>query len=782
MKILSKILLPVLIAAALGMTISTVYTYEMSMDTFRKTSTNLQRMATANALVELKAGLDFNILNAISLAQTGILQPYLSGNSILKNQYAPDTRSRIVNMTNTYYYVMIGVLDTNGIALDHTETEFIGKSFQNETFYKEAMQGKVAIGAPYKYKDMVVYAVASPVYDIESTDIIGVVFNVSKLTDTMSARMLLGDMGYLFVADKYGTVFIHKDNSKVLNKKLYDFEWGIDILTTSKGNITFIDEDGREKIAYYDVLPEADWIAVAVHDINEMAAPGKTIRNNSMGITVLVLLALALIIYFYVKNIVDALLKAVQYAEQVSKGVLDKDLNLGLTQKTYTEKIASFFQKIGYTIVGKKRNSTHAKEIKDLSQFNRSDELGVLYNALQVMVHSMRNMVQRADDSNRMKSEFLANMSHEIRTPLNAVIGLAHLFLTSKENEQKKQDYVVKIEVAGKNLLGIINNVLDTSKIEAGMLELEHVHFDLRDLGDQVLTIYNDSAANKNLTLQVNIAPNMNTLYMGDPVRLGQILNNLVSNAIKFTEQGGISVTFSNEESCSENKVAPEGTTAFCITVQDTGIGFSKEQGEQLFKPFAQADASITRRFGGTGLGLAISKHLIELMQGELIVKSTPGVGTTFTIQLFLQPAEALKVQPGEEHDDGYLDLSGKRILVVEDNMINQLIMEELLQKTHAHITLADNGKIAVDKVATENFDLVLMDMQMPVMDGIQATGIIRKTHSPTELPIIAVTANAMKEDKEKGIEMGLNDYLTKPIDPKSLIITLHRWLCEPPS
>ncbi len=779
MKILSKILLPVLIAAALGMTVSTMYTYEMSMDTFRNTSTKLQRMATANALVELKAGLDFNILNAISLAQTGILQPYLSGNPKLKAQYAPDTRSRIVNMTNTYYYVMIGVLDTNGIVLDHTEESFIGKSFQNETFYKEAMQGKVAIGAPYKYKNMVVYAVASPVYDIESTDIIGVVFNVSKLTDTMSARMLLGDMGYLFVADKYGTVFIHKDSSKVLNKKLYDFEWGLQILTTGQGNITFIDEDKREKIAYYDMLPEADWIAVAVHDLDEMAAPGKAIRNNALGIAVFILLALALIIYFYVKNIVDALLKAVEYAEQVSKGVLDKDLNLGLTQRTYIEKTLSFFQKIWYFILGKRKDSFDVEKIKDLNQFNRSDELGILYNALQVMVHSMRNMVKKADDSNRMKSEFLANMSHEIRTPLNAVIGLAHLFLTSKENEHKKNDYVAKIEVAGKNLLGIINNVLDTSKIEAGMLELEHVHFDLRDLGDQVLTIYNDSAANKHLTLNVNIDPQMNTLYMGDPVRLGQILNNFVGNAIKFTEYGGVSLTFSSEESLFENKLAPADTVPICIKVKDSGIGFSKEQGEQLFKPFAQADTSITRRFGGTGLGLTISKHLIELMQGELIVESIPGEGTTFTILLFLQPADPIQAQQSEDSDTGYLDLSGKRILVVEDNMINQLIMEELLQKTHAEITLADNGKIAVEKVQKENFDIVLMDMQMPVMDGIQATGIIRETYNSTQLPIIAVTANAMKEDKEKGIQMGLNDYLTKPIDPKSLIMTLHRWLCD---
>ncbi len=782
MKILYKILVPVLLATALGLFVSTMYTYQMSMETLKETNTSRQKMAIANALVELKAGLDFNILNAISLAQTGILQPYLSDNPQKRAAYAADANSRIVNMTNTYFYVMIGIIDTQGEILDHTRREFIGKSFKDEPFFQEAMRGKVAIGTPYKFENMVVYAVASPVYDVEDPQkIIGVVFNVSKLTDTMSERMHLGDDGYLYVVDKKGTVFIHKDTTRVLTKSLTSYDWGRKILETGTGNMTFVD-DGSEKLAYYDTLPEAGWTAVALIDMAELAAPGLAVRNNAAIIAIVILLVLTFIIYFYVKNIVDALLRAVTYAEQVSKGVLDKDLNLGLTQQNFFVRSARFVGNTFRHLSGKKEKEGHFDKIHTLSQLSRNDELGVLYKALQDMVDAMRAMVQKADDSNRMKSNFLANMSHEIRTPLNAVIGLAHVCLENKDDEEKKRDYIKKIQMAGKSLLGIINNVLDTSKIEAGMFELESIPFSLQEVGDNVLTIYNDGAKNKNLKLSFDYDKRLDTYFIGDPVRIGQVLNNLVGNAIKFTEQGEVRISCKRCEqtvdAANESTLKPQGAVPICFEVSDTGIGFSKEQEKSLFKPFSQADNSITRRFGGTGLGLMISKQIVELMHGNMTVKSEVGVGTTFTFVVYIVPDEkTTQVYTQEVENQGTVCLKGKKILVVEDNMINQLLMEELLKSTEADIFIAENGQIAVDMVAESSFDLILMDMQMPVMDGIQATGIIRQKLTSDELPIIAVTANAMKEDKEKGIELGLNDYLTKPIEPRSLMMTLRHWI-----
>ncbi len=781
MNILLKILLPVLITAAAGLFGSTLYTYERGMDTLKETNTSLQKMAIANALVELKAGLDFNILNAISLAQTGILQPFLSQDVNLHLAYAHDARSRIVNMKNTYYYVDIGIASPRGSILDHTNEDFIGDDISRQAFFQEAMLGKVSVSAPYRYKNMVVYAVASPVYSLENNAIIGVVYNVSKLTDTMSDRMHLGEMGYIFVSDKNGSVFIHKDSSKVLSKNLFESDWGRDILVQGSGSLTF-DEDGRSKRVYFDVLPETKWIAGAVLDLGELAAPGDRVRNEVTALSILILLVLAAIIYLFVKNIVDALLKAVRYAEQISQGVLDNDLDLRDTEQGIFYQIKYAWQDMLRSIKGKKGQTVATERGQNLDQFKRDDELGVLYNALQVMVGSMRSMVKKADDASRMKSEFLANMSHEIRTPLNAVIGLAHLYLTNEDEAEKKRDYVQKIEVSGKSLLGIINNVLDTSKIEAGMFELENTHFNIHDVGDQIITIYHDVAANKGIALTFDVEKDLNPHYIGDRVRLGQVLNNLVGNAIKFTEKGSVSVHCFDGADLAEKLEIPEGRIPVAIQVQDTGIGFSQEQGEHLFKPFAQADASITRRFGGTGLGLVISKQIIELMGGALLVESEVGQGTTFTIILMLDPAEDKQtqlVQKVEEDIAQHLSLKGKHILVVEDNMINQLIMEELLQKTEATISMADNGQIAVDMTQKDSYDLILMDMQMPVMDGIQATKIIREQFAVEDLPIIAVTANAMKEDKEKGIAVGLNDYLTKPIDPHNLMVVLHQWLCE---
>ncbi len=778
LKILPKILLPVLLSTSIGLFVSTMYTYETSIEALTEASTASQKMAIANALVELKAGLDFNILNAISLAQTGILQPYLSGDAALVKAYAEASTERIVNMRNTYYYVMLGIVSTDGTILTHTEEDMIGTNLNDRPFFKKALQGKVAIGAPYRYKGDVVYTVASPVYDNKTNNIIGVVFNVSRLTDTMSERMLLGEHGYIFVADKSGTVFVHKDDSRVLKGSLFEYDWWYGIVREEKGSTTFTFE-GRRKIAYFDILPEANWIAVAVKDLDELAAPGEAIRRSSIVISIIILTILAMIIASYIKYILDALLKAVDYAEQIADGVLDKNLDLGSSKDSITIRFMRGI-KNKFNVFGRKKvDEDELSIIHDLAQFKRNDEIGDLYESLQVMVRSMRDMVEKADESNRMKSEFLANMSHEIRTPLNAVIGLAHLCLDSDADEEKRRNYIKKIEVAGKSLLGIINNILDTSKIEAGMLELESLHFSMREVCEQALTIYQDSAENKGLSLEFEMDPNMNNYYVGDPVRIGQILNNFVGNAIKFTESGKVSIQCSLCTEQREGRQAPENTLSVCIKISDSGIGISKEQEATLFKPFTQADTSITRRFGGTGLGLVISKHLIELMHGELSVESEIGKGTTFTILLFLPLSEEAHIGIESEDGDMHLDLSNKHILVVEDNMINQLIMEELLQKTNAKVSIADNGQIAVDMVEKEKFDIVLMDMQMPVMDGIQATGVIRQKYNSDELPIIAVTANAMKEDKEKGIKMGLNDYLTKPIDPPNLMVVLQHWLYE---
>lgn len=510
-----------------------------------------------------------------------------------------------------------------------------------------------------------------------------------------------------------------------------------------------------------------------------------------------------------------------------------------------------------------------------------------------------------AQEASRAKSEFLANMSHEVRTPMNAILGLAHLVLQT-DLETRQRDYIEKIEYAAKALLRIINDILDFSKIEAGKMDVEHVEFYLEDVLRGVSDITSTRAHQKGLEFLLSIQPGMPKAFMGDPLRLNQILVNLVSNAIKFTETGQVSISVAEEATQTENILLR-------FEIRDTGIGLSEEQQSKLFNAFTQADTSTTRKYGGTGLGLALCKSLVELMGGSIGCTSQVGVGSTFsfTVQLgrvaeqtregrwpskfadlrvlvvddnqmsldimsdilhsmgckYVTLAgsglEALELMQKNLHEpfdlvlmdwkmpemDGLetsqhihsqaknttlppvvimttaydqknlshmakkahihnvlikpvtlstlydsileafdsktplcpkkqrpgalestdLNLQGIRVLLVEDNELNQMIAQELLEQIGMHVTIANNGQESIDKLEQETFDIVLMDIQMPVMDGISATKIIRQHSKWENLPIVAMTAHAMVGDREKSLEAGMDGHITKPIDPQEL-------------
>lgn len=514
-----------------------------------------------------------------------------------------------------------------------------------------------------------------------------------------------------------------------------------------------------------------------------------------------------------------------------------------------------------------------------------------------------------AEEASRAKSQFLANMSHEIRTPMNAIMGLTHLLGQSDLKDYQK-NYVSKIEGASTTLLRIINDILDFSKIEAGKLELEAIKFSLDKVIENVSNLYTLSAANKGIDINFDTEEAVPDVLIGDPLRLEQILSNLTTNAIKFTNQGEVKVSVRVHEQ-TEHKVKLH------FSVTDTGIGITKEHIGRLFTSFTQADGSMTRKYGGTGLGLTISKQLVELMNGEIWVESVIGEGASFqfivqfdkvldlikpsysdypdlqgkkvlvvdhnktsllilermlrsfslevtTLRNPLEACELLQrkdfdllvldfnlpelsgielykrlvanteialpktifvsatgresyynqvnqlgvknflvkpinqslmfdavmnalngtawsqanmVQNEESHIKHQKALADKRILLVEDNDINQLVAKDILEQVGIQVSIANNGEEAIKHVHANKFDAVLMDVQMPIMDGYKATGILRKTYSSTELPIIAMTANALRGDREKSIESGMNDYISKPIDPKVLLQTLEKWL-----
>lgn len=389
--------------------------------------------------------------------------------------------------------------------------------------------------------------------------------------------------------------------------------------------------------------------------------------------------------------------------------------------------------------------------------------LGILsaYNDITdriVMEMDLREAKQSAEQANLAKSQFLANMSHEIRTPLNGILGLLDLSLGTELNDSQLS-YLKKANLSAKTLLNIINDVLDISKIEASQMQLEQVPFALEKILDHIASQFSLQAQSKNIEFELVYQGPANVWVLGDPTRLFQILMNLCSNSVKFTERGKVVL------SCEAQTQGLE--LAITIAVSDTGIGIEEDVLPLLFSNFTQADSSISRKFGGTGLGLSIVKALVELMDGSIEISSTLGKGSRFEIALHLPLSDTEQIPKLEKQD---VQLDGKRILLVEDNAINQMIASEMLVAAGAHVECADNGQLGIELLAREEFDLVLMDIQMPVMDGCTAIIQIRAADNWQALPVIALTANVMAHDIKKYRDLGFSDHLAKPFERKSLL------------
>ncbi len=410
-------------------------------------------------------------------------------------------------------------------------------------------------------------------------------------------------------------------------------------------------------------------------------------------------------------------------------------------------------------------------------------------------VERLHERVRRlaAESASQAKSAFLANMSHEIRTPMNAVMGMTLLALRA-DPPPKVRSYLQKIQSSSQHLLGLINDILDISKLEADKVSLEQVEFDLGKALDDVASVISVKAASKELELIIRLADDVPLDLVGDPLRLEQVLINLAGNAVKFTERGEIVIRIALQE-------RRPGQVKLHFAVHDTGIGLSEQQQDMLFQTFQQADSSITRKYGGSGLGLSISKRLTELMGGQIGVDSRPGIGSTFWFTVWLglgspRPRQGVRnewrgllawVADDQTHAGTPVlspaaELQGTRALLVEDNELNQQVATEFMQALGLQVDLAGDGAIALQMVQQGDYDVVLMDMQMPVMDGLTATREIRQLPGLQGLPILAMTANAMADDRQRCLDAGMNDHIAKPIDPEELLVKLRLWIRPGPA
>lgn len=624
--------------------------------------------------------------------------------------------------------------DAYAIAVDYHNASWyvIGKNPTKETIWSDVYYDHIA--------GVTMITATHPFYD-KKGELLGVSTADMALTDikAISSAISVGQTGKAFILGVNGEFISFFDDSRTIGTLITEdkdadlVNLGRKVLDSSDGSAS-LNWNDKQYRAFFTKIEETGWHLIVMIDTAEVGRSANYLVATLAIVPILGLILVIVIITKVAKTLTKVADKVNHFADKAASGDLSERIVI-----------------------------------------TEHDEFGVMEDRLNKMMDNMADMTEHseqmlelAQSANKAKTEFLSKMSHEMRTPMNAIIGMVQV-AGQTQDEAKVRDCLDKIDYASKSLLELINNVLDMAKIEANKIELETVRFSVKEVFDNIAKVFWLKLEAQSLQFSMTVSEDIPEKIWSDRLRYSQIVMNLISNAIKFTPDGGkISVCAMVDSETSE-------TFMLKTVVKDTGIGIAPEAAETLFRSFEQADSSISRRYGGTGLGLAISKSLAELMGGNIWFEANAEVGSSFVFTIKVDKVGEESELDEKRSEAKVYDFQGKHILLAEDVEINREIVAALLEGTGINIDYAENGIEACEKVAAspEKYDLIFMDIQMPEMDGLAATKQIRKMEGGHKIPIIAMSANAFKEDVEASLQAGMNGHISKPLDVQILLDTL---------
>lgn len=626
-------------------------------------------------------------------------------------------------------------------AVDYHSTEWYrnGKNSKGETVWSNVYYDPVA--------DVTMITSTVP-FDDKNGHFRGVTTSDMALTDikAISSAISIGQTGRAFILGANGEYISFFDDSRTINMRITDdpdqalADLGKLALSTDNGSASII-WNGRQFRAFFTLIPETHWHLIVMIDTAEVGQSANDIVLTLAVVPIVGLLLATICIILVSRRLTKVADKVNHFADRAASGDLSERIDI-----------------------------------------TEHDEFGLMEDRLNAMMDKMAEMSERsekmlqvAQSASRAKTEFLSKMSHEMRTPMNAIMGMLQVAERTGDNE-KIRDCMDKINHASNNLLDLINNILDMAKIEANKLELDPVNFSIQDVFDSAGKVFWVQTEAKHLTMTMELDPSVPHIINADRFRYSQVLTNLLSNAVKFTPSGG--------QIAVSARVLEERSDTLIIETQvaDTGIGIAPEKADKLFLSFEQADSSISRKYGGTGLGLTISKSLSELMGGRIWFEPNNPAGSRFLYTIVARMADETKLDfapSAEDQPPKSYDFTGKRILLAEDVAINREVVAALLEGTGIELDYAENGREACEKFAAspDKYDLIFMDIQMPEMDGLTATRQIRQMDKKHRVPIVAMSANAFKEDVEASLSAGMDGHLSKPVNRELLLDTLDTML-----